>query len=102
MVNRLTLDQFGPATHLDAAHCVSGEGMVIGVIAEPETRAARAFGESFDDDVFRAAVRAEFAHNDQPYAIQFDPGRDQADEELYGEWPDNMAADGEEEGSEND
>ncbi len=78
-IMRITLSQFGLATHLDAAEVIQGD-TVIATIAEPETRN----NPDFDEDAFREAVLAEVQswqdYEPGKWVVQFDPGRDNAEE----------------------
>ena len=84
----ITLDQFGPATHLDAAHIVNDDdNHIYAVGREPEARARSGeYGPQvpdWDEDTFRAAVRAIVLDMDPGrWYIQSDPGRDRAEDEV--------------------
>ena len=77
----ITLTAWGEATHLDAAHIVYGEE-IGAVILEPVGR-SDGWGED-DEHNFRSDVRALVAtFEDEPDLIQYDPGRDRAEDEEW-------------------
>jgi hypothetical protein len=92
LVDEITLPEFGPATHYEAAEIVSSQGMRAAIFREPQARTERSSGEWSDEQeqAFREAVR-EVAHDldyqdgsndNEPYSLVFDPARDQAEEEI--------------------
>lgn len=79
-MQKIVLEQFGPATRFDAAHIVDERGQVGAYVAEPEARMqAKDWGEA----AFRAAVESEVASWEareigERVWVQYDPGRDNA------------------------
>jgi len=90
-MERITFDQFGPITNLDAAHIIDDNGRIVAVVAEPEARdictdgnTMRA-GDGWNEAAFRAAVEAEVASweardSGETLVVQYDPGRNHASE----------------------
>ncbi len=79
----ITLTSWGEATNLDAVHVMYGD-TIGAVILEPSER--RSDGWSEDDEYnFRSDVRALVATSfeDEPDFLQFDPGRDRAEDEEW-------------------
>ena len=86
-MERIEIAGTGAQTTLDAAHIVRpGESwqrvITLAVIAEPEARARHA--REWDEEAFRAAVRALIAEWDTEPGdvIQWDQGRDRCEEET--------------------
>lgn len=89
-MQKIILEQFGPVTHLDAAHIVDDSGRIGAYVAEPDARdihtdgtTAVWAGEGWDEQAFRAAVEAEVAawearNPGEKVWIQYDPGRNHA------------------------
>lgn len=84
-MQKIILEQFGPVTHLDAAHIIDDNAQIVAYVAEPEARNGEGGmqAKGWDETAFRAAVEAEVASweprdANETLSVQYDPGRDNA------------------------
>lgn len=84
-MEKIVLEQFGPATRFSAAEVIDDDGRVGAYIAEPEARNDEDGQQSktWNEQAFRAAVEAEVATWEarlpgERLWVQYDPGRDNA------------------------
>ena len=74
---------YGPASNYDAAHIINPYGRIVLRVLEPESRR---MDDSFPEELFRQDVRDALRKVTEvipPYTIQWEPGRDNAEEEFY-------------------
>lgn len=80
-VEVIELKDFGPRTRFDAAYAIDDDGYIVCIVSEPEARN----NDNFPENVFREKVRETLSEIiEPPYTIQWDPGRDNVEEERIG------------------
>lgn len=79
MIETLELEDYGPATRFDVAYVIDEDGYILIRVLEPDVRGE---DENFPEERFREAVRKAVRMDiEPPYAIQWNPGRDNVEEE---------------------
>ncbi|MGI5927820.1 MAG: hypothetical protein ACOX8A_11715 [Thermacetogeniaceae bacterium] len=82
-VDALEMKGYSRASNYDAAHIIDPDGRIVLRVLEPESRR---MDDSFPEERFRQDVRNALRKVTEvipPYTIQWDPGRDNAEEEFY-------------------
>ena len=82
-IDALEMKGYSRASNYDAAHIIDPDGRIVLRVLEPESRR---MDDSFPEELFRQDVRDALRKVTEvipPYTIQWDPGRDNAEEEFY-------------------
>jgi len=82
-IDALELKGYSRASNYDAAHIIDPDGRIVLRVLEPESRR---MDDGFPEERFRQDVRDALRKVTEvipPYTIQWNPGRDNAEEEFY-------------------